>query len=120
MNLIQVPRDAPDGFIGSLAEWHVHKTVANVSKLDGKENPLDKKDVFRAAVPPSPTMTTSPPSNRYQAIPDIGFVDNFSVRYNCTQLRNKISAFINNGGMKVGEFQKKLGVSPSSYNSFMR
>lgn len=96
------------------------KTVANVSKLDGTENLLDKKDVFPAAVPPSPTMTTSPPNNRYQAIPDIGFVDGFTVRYNCTQLRNKINAFINNGGMKVGEFQKKLGVSPSSYNSFMR
>lgn len=39
---------------------------------------------------------------------------------NCDQVRRKINTFINNGGMKVGEFQKAINVGAGSYSSFMK
>jgi hypothetical protein len=39
--------------------------------------------------------------------------------YNCDQIRRKINTFINNGGMKVGEFQRAIDVSANSYRNFM-
>ncbi|MCJ1399059.1 hypothetical protein MMC11_002261 [Xylographa trunciseda] len=38
----------------------------------------------------------------------------------CDQIRTKINAFINNGGMKVGEFQRAIGVNSSAYAGFMK
>ncbi|MCJ1438420.1 hypothetical protein MMC27_007808 [Xylographa pallens] len=38
----------------------------------------------------------------------------------CDQIRTKINTFINNGGMKVGEFQRAIGVTSSSYGNFMK
>lgn len=51
---------------------------------------------------------------------DIDPDDGFDIKYNCNQIRTKISTFVNNGGMKIGEFQDKLRVSARSYQSFMR
>ncbi|KIW17174.1 hypothetical protein PV08_04365 [Exophiala spinifera] len=36
------------------------------------------------------------------------------------QIRAKIRQFINSGEMKIGEFQRKIGVSAASYNHFMK
>ncbi|KAI1341149.1 hypothetical protein F5Y15DRAFT_377060 [Xylariaceae sp. FL0016] len=36
------------------------------------------------------------------------------------QVRRKIRAFIDNGNMKVGEFQRAIGVSPTAYTHFMQ
>lgn len=38
----------------------------------------------------------------------------------CDQVRHKITAFINNGGMKVTEFQRAIGVNAGSYGRFMK
>ncbi|KAH7381118.1 hypothetical protein BKA64DRAFT_228884 [Cadophora sp. MPI-SDFR-AT-0126] len=38
---------------------------------------------------------------------------------NCDQIRRKIHAFINSGEMKVGEFQKAIGVNSKGYSMFM-
>ncbi|MCJ1238824.1 hypothetical protein MMC14_006815 [Varicellaria rhodocarpa] len=37
----------------------------------------------------------------------------------CDQVRRKINTFINSGEMKVGEFQKAIGVNSRSYGTFM-
>ena len=44
----------------------------------------------------------------------------FYVSENCDQVRRKINKFIDNGGMKVGEFIKAIGVSSVSYYRFMK
>jgi len=41
------------------------------------------------------------------------------VTQNCDQIRRKIHAFINSGEMKVGEFQKAIGVNSKGYGMFM-
>ncbi|KAF1807812.1 hypothetical protein P152DRAFT_485939 [Eremomyces bilateralis CBS 781.70] len=43
-----------------------------------------------------------------------------SIKENCDQIRSKINTFIDNGGMKVTEFQEVIGVSASSYYGFMK
>ncbi|MCJ1384712.1 hypothetical protein MMC17_007830 [Xylographa soralifera] len=44
----------------------------------------------------------------------------FFMTDSCDQIRTKINSFINNGGMKVGEFQRAIGVTASSYGNFMK
>lgn len=39
---------------------------------------------------------------------------------NCDQVRRMIHRLIDNGGMKVGEFCDKIGVSNNSYNTFLK
>ncbi|KAH7323458.1 hypothetical protein BKA65DRAFT_435342 [Rhexocercosporidium sp. MPI-PUGE-AT-0058] len=41
------------------------------------------------------------------------------VTQNCDQIRRKIHSFINSGEMKVGEFQKAIGVNSKGYGMFM-
>ncbi|KAH9211739.1 hypothetical protein DL95DRAFT_369296 [Leptodontidium sp. 2 PMI_412] len=41
------------------------------------------------------------------------------ITQNCDQIRRKIHAFINSGEMKVGEFQKAIGVNSKGYSLFM-
>ena len=43
----------------------------------------------------------------------------YCITDNCDQVRRKIRAFINTGEMKVGEFQRTLGVSSNAYSRFM-
>lgn len=66
--------------------------------------------------------------NRVNKTPPIDSVnidrdsDDDRLRYidaNCDQVRKKIDAFINSGEMKVGEFQRAIGVSSHSYLSFL-
>jgi hypothetical protein len=38
----------------------------------------------------------------------------------CDQVRRQINTFIDNGGMKVGEFQKEIGANSNSYYRFMK
>ncbi|KAK0117485.1 hypothetical protein ONS95_011825 [Cadophora gregata] len=45
--------------------------------------------------------------------------DGVYVTQNCDQIRRKIHAFINSGEMKVGEFQKAIGVNSKGYGMFM-
>ncbi|KAL3425932.1 calcineurin is a calcium-dependent [Phlyctema vagabunda] len=56
-----------------------------------------------------------------QDLPEIGS-DDERLQYitdNCNQVRSKIRNFIDSGTMKVGEFQRELGVSSRAYTSFM-
>ncbi|KAK5946720.1 hypothetical protein PMZ80_000863 [Knufia obscura] len=46
--------------------------------------------------------------------------DEFPIRYNCNQIRTRLNRLTTTGGMKIGELQRKLGVSSKSYNSFLR
>lgn len=39
---------------------------------------------------------------------------------NCDEVRSKINSFINSGAMKVGDFQRAIGITSSSYSGFMR
>ncbi|KAL4865887.1 hypothetical protein BDV12DRAFT_173865, partial [Aspergillus spectabilis] len=41
-------------------------------------------------------------------------------RWDCGQIRSKINLFIKSGEMKVGEFQRALGVSSRAYTTFMK
>jgi hypothetical protein len=43
-----------------------------------------------------------------------------NVTISCNAVRNKIRKFLDSGEMKVGEFQKAIGASSSTYSSFMR
>jgi hypothetical protein len=42
------------------------------------------------------------------------------VNISCDAVRNKIRNFLETGEMKVGEFQKAIGASSSTYSAFMR
>ncbi|MCJ1287049.1 hypothetical protein MMC26_006396 [Xylographa opegraphella] len=46
--------------------------------------------------------------------------DIYPITDSCDQIRTKINTFINNGGMKVGEFQRAIGVTSTSYGNFMK
>jgi hypothetical protein len=46
--------------------------------------------------------------------------NNLLITENCNQIRRKINTFIDNGGMKVGEFQNAIHVSSKSYYTFMK
>ncbi|KAJ9129569.1 hypothetical protein NKR19_g10304 [Coniochaeta hoffmannii] len=39
---------------------------------------------------------------------------------NCDVVRSKIRALVGSGEMKVGEFQRAIGVSPNAYSAFMK
>ncbi|BEJ12822.1 hypothetical protein CspHIS471_0212820 [Cutaneotrichosporon sp. HIS471] len=41
------------------------------------------------------------------------------IKWNCNQVRTRIRSFIDNGGMKVTEFQRAIGVNPVPYRNFM-
>jgi hypothetical protein len=44
---------------------------------------------------------------------------NEPIKWNCNQVRTRIRNWIDNGGMKVTEFQKKIGVNANAYRNFM-
>jgi hypothetical protein len=46
-------------------------------------------------------------------------LEDMEIDQSCDQVRTKINRFIENGGMKVTEFQKEIDVSSNSYYSFM-
>jgi hypothetical protein len=46
---------------------------------------------------------------------ELGYIDK-----NCDQVRRQINTFIDNGGMKIGEFQKAIGTTSNSYHRFMK
>ncbi|KAK5274418.1 hypothetical protein LTR96_001019 [Exophiala xenobiotica] len=50
---------------------------------------------------------------------DIELPDGMPIEWSAQQIRAKIRQYVNSGEMKVGEFQKKLDVSSTSYNRFM-
>jgi hypothetical protein len=56
-----------------------------------------------------------------QALPEIDSEDEclFYITEDCDQIRRKINNFINSGEMKVGEFQRAIGVSSQSYLTFL-
>jgi len=86
----------------------------------------------KSATSPVPLPQPNPPvidlDNEDDAVPaadgdrniSVDPDNGFEIKYNCNQIRTRINTFINNGGMKVGELQIKLKVSPQSYQSFMR
>ncbi|KAH8708518.1 hypothetical protein GQ44DRAFT_627815 [Phaeosphaeriaceae sp. PMI808] len=46
-------------------------------------------------------------------------LENIPITENCDQIRRKIRALIDNGEMKVGEFQKAINVTGAGYSRFM-
>lgn len=46
-------------------------------------------------------------------------LENIPVTDSCDVIRRKIRTLIDNGEMKVGEFQKEIGVTPNAYSRFM-
>lgn len=74
-----------------------------------------------------PTTLQNP--SLYPTIPNPGFDDDeeddhfyniIPISKNCDQVRRMINALIDNGEMKVSEFQKAIDVSGPSYYGFMR
>jgi hypothetical protein len=58
-------------------------------------------------------------SDKTQVEYDTDSVD-FEISDNCDQIRRKINRFIDNGGMKPGEFIKELGINSKTYYTFMK
>ena len=88
--------------------------------MDGLQdvNKIDLSVSVKGAPPPGSTNTatdenTAPcdgcgkPNPATFVVPD------------CNQMRRKLSNLVNNGGMKVGELTRELGVSGKSYRNFM-
>ncbi|KAI0133759.1 hypothetical protein BJ170DRAFT_690127 [Xylariales sp. AK1849] len=78
-----------------------------------------------AAAPPKasnvPKKRKSDAVSEPQTLPDISDDDPRleEVDQTCNQIRGKIRRFIDSGVMKVGEFQKAIGVGSASYQRFM-
>lgn len=53
-------------------------------------------------------------------VSDIDIYAPYVTRWNCNQVRTRITTFLNNTGVKVSDFQSKLRVSAQSYRNFMR
>ena len=76
-------------------------------------------------VPPAASTLSKPASNKRKAPtekPKYDIDDDIcqSVTISCAAVRNKIRKFIDSGEMKVGEFQRAIGASSSTYGSFMK
>lgn len=56
-----------------------------------------------------------------EALPEIDSDDERlqTIDQNCDQVRRKIRTFLETGEMKIGEFQKKIGVNSKGYSNFM-
>ena len=89
------------------------QAITNIPWSADKENQHSTTTVSKPTSKPAPDTALD-------AVSDIDPDDGFAIRYNCNQVRTKINALINNTDIKVGEFQKKLGVSSRSYLTFMR
>ncbi|KAI8941127.1 hypothetical protein NX059_002366 [Plenodomus lindquistii] len=46
-------------------------------------------------------------------------LENVPMKENCDMIRRKIRSLIDNGDMKVGEFQKAVNITPNAYSRFM-
>ena len=67
-----------------------------------------------------PTPTTTVRKRTIDDIADLGEDGSYRIKWNCNQIRTKIDNLINGGAVRVGEFQKKLGVNSRGYLMFMR
>lgn len=95
-------------------------TSAQLNPVPRTENSLQK-------IPESSTKTaeTAKAGDKRSASDDVDKYSWDDVEYydcdqNCDQIRRKINTFIDNGGMKVGEFQKAISANSKSYYSFMQ
>ncbi|KAL5315294.1 hypothetical protein ACEPPN_016161 [Leptodophora sp. 'Broadleaf-Isolate-01'] len=79
--------------------------------------PLDKDKTVCLGRPP---MGATPSAKRKaEEYDDDDSDEGVYITQNCDQIRRKIHAFINSGEMKVGEFQKAIGVNSKGYSLFM-
>ncbi|KAI1451670.1 hypothetical protein F4805DRAFT_471472 [Annulohypoxylon moriforme] len=88
----------------------------------GKENNGDEATDTTKSIGVSPQKRKSDAVGGPQYIPEIDDSDPrlHRVDETCNQIRRKIKNFIEGGNMRVGEFQRAINVTSSTYQRFMR
>ncbi|KAI2778323.1 hypothetical protein F4815DRAFT_477964 [Daldinia loculata] len=90
--------------------------------LQGDENSCNRSSAHN--VKPSATVSKKRKSDAVEDRQNISEVDDndprlYEIDETCNEIRRKIKDFIQGGNMKVGDFQKAIGVSSGAYQRFM-